>query len=82
MLTWLQVISMVLRGDVAAETTSVLLRKPLLIVPCPRHRPHTIVDLDPFRTIGQTSADFSNHRVLIDFGILHPKKNTCLEINR
>ena len=30
--------------------------------------PHTTVDLDPFRTIGQTSADFSNHRVLTVFG--------------
>ena len=54
---------------VAAETISVLLMKPLLIVPCPRHRAtHHCGDPDPFRTTGQTSADFSNHRVLIDFG--------------
>ena len=47
-LTWLQVISMVLRGDVAAETTSVLLTKPILIVPCLRHRaPHHCGDPDP-----------------------------------
>ena len=37
-LTWLQVISMEQRGAVAAETTSVLLTKPFLIVPCLRHR--------------------------------------------
>ena len=60
---------MVLRGDVAAGTTSVLLTKPLLIVPHLRHRaPHHCGDLNPFRTTGQTSVDFSNHRVLIDFG--------------
>ena len=60
---------MVLRGDVAAGTTSVLLTKPLLIVPYLRHRaPHHFGDLDPFRITGQTSVDFSNHRVLIDFG--------------
>ena len=29
---------------------------------------HHCGDLDPFRTIGQTSTDFSNHQVLIDFG--------------
>ena len=60
---------MALRGVVAAETISVLLMKPLLIVPSLRHRaPHHCGDLDPFRTTGQTSADFTNHRVLIDFG--------------
>ena len=58
-----------MRGFVAAETISVLLMKPLLIVPCPRHRAlHHCGDPDPFRTTGQKSADFSNHRVLIDFG--------------
>ena len=31
-------------------------------------RPPHCGDLDPFLTCGQTSADFSNHRVLIDFG--------------
>ena len=52
---------MVLRGVVAAETTSVRLTKLLLIVPCLRHRvPHHCGDLDPFRRIGQMSADFSN----------------------
>ena len=60
---------MVLRGDAAAETTSVLLTKPLLTVPYLRHRgPHRCGYLDPFRTTGQTSVDFSNHRVPIDFG--------------
>ena len=60
---------MVQRGDVAAKTTSVLVTKPLLIVPYLHHwAPHHCGDLDPFRTTGQTSADFSNHRVLIDFG--------------
>ena len=49
------------RGVVAAETISVLLMKPLLIVPCLRHRtPHRCGDPDPFRTTGQTSADFSH----------------------
>ena len=52
-----------------AKTTSVLLTKHLRIVPCLRHRaPHLCGVLDPFRTIGQTSADFSNHRVLTAFG--------------
>ena len=37
-LTWLQVISMVLRGGVAAKTTSVLLTKHLRTVRCLRHR--------------------------------------------
>ena len=64
-LTWLQVISMARRGVVAAVTMSVLSMRSLLIAPCPRHRaPHHCGDPDPFRTIGQTSADFSNHRVL------------------
>ena len=50
---------MALRGVVAAETTSVLLTKHLRIVPCLRHRaPHHCGNLDPFRTIGQTSAGF------------------------
>ena len=57
------------RGVVAAETISVLLMKPFLIVPCLRHRaPHRCGDPDPFRTTGQTSVDFSNHRVLNAFG--------------
>ena len=61
--------SMVLRGDVVAETTSVLLTKHLWTVPCLRHRaPHHCGDLVPFRTIGQTSADFSNHLALNVFG--------------
>ena len=33
--------------------------------------PHHCGDLDPFRTIGQTSADFSNHRVLHRFWKVH-----------
>ena len=42
---------------------------PFLIVPCLRHRaPHHCGDLVSFRTIGQTSADFSNHRVFNAFG--------------
>ena len=41
------------------ETISVLLMKPLLIVPCPRHwAPHHCGDPDPFRTTGQTSCGF------------------------
>ena len=47
--------------DVAAETISVLLMKPFLIVPCLRHRaPHRCGDLDTSRTIGLTYVDFSN----------------------
>ena len=68
-LTWLQVISMVLCGDAAAETTSVLLTKPLLTAPCQRHRvPHHCGVLDQFRTTGQTSVDFFNHQAPIDIG--------------
>ena len=68
-LTWLQEISMARRGVVAAETFSLLLTKPLLIVPCLCHRaPHHCGDPAPFGTTGQTSADFSNHRAPIDFG--------------
>ena len=45
------------------------LMKPFQIVLCVRHRaPHRCVDLDPFRTTGQTSVAFSNHRVLNAFG--------------
>ena len=48
------------RGEVAAEIVSVLLTKHLRTVPCLRHlAAHNSVDLDPFRTTGQTSADFS-----------------------
>ena len=37
----------------------------LWTVSCQRHRgPHHCADLDPFRTTGQTSADFSNHLAL------------------
>ena len=52
-------------GDVAAVTISVLLMKPLLIVPCLRHRaPYHCGDLDPSRTTGQTCLDSSNHLAL------------------
>ena len=61
--------SMVLHGDIAAKTTSVLLTKHLRTVPCLRHRaPHHCGDLDPFRTSGQTSVDFSNYLALSDPG--------------
>ena len=79
---------MVLRGDAAAETTSVLLTKPLLTVPYLRHRaPHRCGDLDPFWTTGQTSVDFSNRRVPIDFGrcacVVHsPSHEEHLACNR
>ena len=64
-LTWLQVISVVLRGDAAAKTISVLSMRPLLIVPCLRHRaPHHCGDPDPSRTIGQTCVVSSSHRAL------------------
>ena len=60
---------MVLRGDVVTETTSVLLTKHLWTVSCLRHwHAHHCGDLDPLRTIGQTSADFSNHLALNVFG--------------
>ena len=60
---------MVLRGGVAAKTTSVLLTKHLRIVPCLRHWAQLFCgDLDPFWTVGQTSADFSNHQDLTAFG--------------
>ena len=53
------------RGVVAAETISVLLMKPFLIVLYLRHRaPHRCGDPDPFRTTGQTSVDFSSHPAL------------------
>ena len=46
-----------------------MLTKPLLIVTYLRHRaPHHCGDLDQIRTTGETSVDFSNHRVPIDFG--------------
>ena len=58
-----------LHGGIAAKTTSVLLTKHLWTVPCLRHRaPHHSGDQVPFRTIGQTSADFSNHLALNVFG--------------
>ena len=51
---------------------SVLLTNPLLIVPCLRHgAAYHSGDLDPFRTTGQTSVDFSNHRVLNRFWKVH-----------
>ena len=60
---------MVMHGGIAAKATSVPLTKPLLTVPYLRHRaPHHCGDLDQFRTTGQTSVDFSNHRGPIDFG--------------
>ena len=66
---WFQWFQMVLHGGIAAETTSVPLTKLLLTVPYLRHRaPHRCGDPDRFRRIGQTSVDFLNHRVLIDFG--------------
>ena len=38
------------------------------ILPTPPGPPTIVGTLDPFRTIGQTSADFSNHPVLTVFG--------------
>ena len=68
-LTWLQVTSMVLHGGIAAKTTSVLLTKHSWTVSCLRLRaPHHCGDQVPFRTIGPTSADFSNHLALNVFG--------------
>ena len=68
-LTWLQVTSLVLHGGTAVKTTSVLLTKQLWTVSCPRHRgPHHCGELDPFRTLGPTSVDFSNHLALSDPG--------------
>ena len=56
-------------GVVAATTTSVPSMKCSLIVPCLRRRaPHHCRDLDPSRTIGQASVDFSNHLALNDSG--------------
>ena len=85
-LTWLQVISMEQRGVVAAETISVLLMKPLLIVPCLRHRaPNRCGDPDPFRTTGQTSVHFSNHpfSTILEseqtWCLLHPSESSCPE---
>ena len=72
---------MVLRGDVAAETTSVLLRKLLLIVPYLRHQaPHHCGDLDPFGTTWQTSADFSKPPSVDRFWKVH--KHDALSIPR
>ena len=60
---------MVVRGDAAAETTSVLVTKPLLTVPYLRHQaPLHCGDLDQLRTTGQKSVDFSSHPALNDFG--------------
>ena len=58
-------ISTVLRGDVAAQTISILWMKLFLIVLCLRHWvSHHCGDPDPFRTTGQTSADLPNPRLL------------------
>ena len=52
-MTWLQVISMVQRGDAATETTSVLSTKPLLTAHCQRHRAlHHCGDPDQFAVCG------------------------------
>ena len=56
---------MALRGDVVAETTSVLLTKHLWT------GPHHCGDLVPFRTIKQTFADFSNQPGSQRFWNLH-----------
>ena len=51
--------------EIAAVKTSVLLTKHLWTVSCLRHRaPHHCGDQVPFRTVGQTSADFTNHLAL------------------
>ena len=50
-LTWLQVISMISGGDLPAETTSVLLTKHFLTVPCLRRWAlHHFGYIDPFQT--------------------------------
>ena len=52
-------------GVVAAVTISVLLTKSFLTVPCLRRRaPHHCGDLEPSRTIGQTSVGFLNPPLL------------------
>ena len=59
---------MVQRGDVVAETTSVPFYEAYMDSISPTAPgPHHCGDLDPFRTIGQTSADFSNHLALNAF---------------
>ena len=61
--------SMEQHGGAAKGMTSVLSTKPSLNAPCLRHRAlHHCGDLDQFRTTGQTSVDFKNHQVPIDFG--------------
>ena len=50
---------MVLRGGAAAETTSVLLTKPLLTAPCQRHRAL-------HHWTGLTSVESLNHQDQID----------------
>ena len=68
-MTWLQVISMVQRGDAATETTSVLSTKPLQTEHCQRRRAlHHSGDPDQFQTTGQTSVDSLSHRVQIVIG--------------
>ena len=68
-LTWLQVISMVPRGDAATETTSVLSTKPLQTAHCQRRRAlHHCGDPDQFQTTGQTSVVSLSHRVQIVIG--------------
>ena len=54
---------MVLHGGVAAVTMSVWTVSYLRL-----RAPHHCGDLDPFRTIEPTSADFSNHLALNVFG--------------
>ena len=60
---------MALRDDVAAGNNLSTIDEAFTdtTLPAPR-APHHCGDLDPFRTIGQTSVDFLNHRVLIDSG--------------
>ena len=60
---------MVPHGGTAAKRSSVLLTKLLWTVSCLRRRAaHHCGDLDPIRTFGLTSVDFSNRLALSDAG--------------
>ena len=87
-LTWLQVTSMVQRGDAATETTSVLSTKPLPTAHCQRHRAlHHCGDPDQFPTTGQSFVGSLSHWVQIVTGKCackvpspsHAKSSVCVQ---
>ena len=85
-LTWMQVISMVLHGGIAAKTTSVLLTKHLWTVSCLRHRAPSTVGIwfhsgqwGRRLRISQTTWFSAILESEWAWCILHPTENTWLE---